>query len=517
MKIKPLFIALITGTLVACGDSDSGITNFQPYQKIQADFVHRWDKSSGTHPFSGAAAIDYNQDGQYELYISGGEQQSDALLAFENNQLINIIDKTGLDAKTAGYGATAIDLDNDQDTDLIVARNDGVWLYINDNAQFKAQKLNVDSPKQAIPFDVAVSDIDHDGLVDLYISYFVDFPNFKSGIYNDDNFAKKNILLHNQGNLKFKDITKSAGVSGKHNSFMSCFVDLDNDGYQDLVVANNTGQVEIFKNNQDLTFAQKGFESGFGFWMGMAIGDIDKDGDQDVLLTNVSDSIPAFLTTGDLKEDQKQNLEYILLENQGNFKFSDKTKAYGLKNLGFAWGAMFEDLNLDGELDLLIAQNYIKWPIHKVWKLAGKSMIQEQKGNNRRFLQVDGLRLQNKHYGQSPVILDMNKDGKLDVVWLNMNGPVRAYLNNNQNHFITVALPNTAKSLGAKITIKTDDGQSYTKEVIKSLGLMTDSSLEYSFGLNDTTKVQKVSIQLNNGEVIERLQPEIDQTLKIHY
>ena len=157
----------------------------------------------------------------------------------------------------------------------------------------------------SVPLSVAVSDIDHDGDGDLYISVFVDFPSFRSATYNDPTHAKENRMLLNNGDFTFTDITASSGAAGKQNTFLSVFADLDADGWQDLVVAQNTGEVEIFRNMKDRTFQSIATKSGYGFWMGVAVGDIDNDGDQDLFFSNVGQSIPTFLTAGDIRDDQQ--------------------------------------------------------------------------------------------------------------------------------------------------------------------------------------------------------------------
>ena len=253
------------------------------------------------------------------------------------------------------------DLDNDGDTDLLLARNDGVYLYLNNNGVFAKKKIELSAPSNSTPLNVAVGDIDKDGDGDLYVSFFVDFKNFKSATYNVPEHAKTNLLLLNNGNLTFSDITESSNTASLQNTFLSSFIDLDGDSWLDLIVAQNTGQVEIFRNLKNNTFESVGVKTGWGFWMGLTAGDIDKDGDQDLFFSNVGNSIPKFLLElGDARDDQPRNYGWILLRNDGDFKLENITNEYELDDYGFAWGVAFEDLRLDGELELLVAQNYIK-------------------------------------------------------------------------------------------------------------------------------------------------------------
>lgn len=469
-----------------------------PFTPVPVDFTHTWTK--GTHPFTGAAVIDVDSDGRFEVFVGGGQGQQDVLLSYRDGRLVNIEPGTGLSKDSTTYGSTAIDLDADGDTDLLVAREDGVFLYLNDGGRFLGRPIPVDLPIDSVPFSVAVADIDHDGDGDLYISIFVNAKKFRSATFNDPTHAKPNRLLLNNGDLTFTDITESSGTASKQNTFLSVFVDLDSDGWQDLVVSQNTGAVEIFRNMKDRTFQPIPTHLAFGFWMGLAVGDIDKDGDQDLFFTNVGKSIPLFLTSGDLRDNQRHTHDWMLLRNDGNFHFTDVTDVYGLAGEGFAWGAVFEDLNLDGQLDLFVAQNYIKWPIHKLLKLSGRTYLQSNETGTPALHHTPALGLENRYFGQSPVIVDLDGDGRQDLMWLNIDGPARAFLNTSRANYITIAVPDTVASLGTRISIETNKGRSYTRSVIGSVGMLTDQTPELSFGLDAHEQVLRVIIQRPNGK-----------------
>lgn len=463
------------------------------FEVIQTNFIHKW--SGDTFPFSGASVIDINNDGQAELFVGGGETQNDVLLTLKDKKYSNIIKDLGISNKKATYGSISVDMDSDGNEDLLVCRDDGLYLYMNLGSKFNVKKINLNLQKDAIPFAVTVSDIDHDNDLDIYVSIFINSRSFQSGVFNDVNHAKKNILLENIGGLNFKDITEFSNVAGKQNTFLSVFVDLDNDGWQDLVLSQNTGEIEIYKNNKDKTFTYIPIDSGYGFWMGVAVGDIDKDGDQDLFFSNAGDSIPTFLTKGDLKKNQRHNHDWLLLQNNGNFQFLDITQKVGIKSDGFSWGAVFEDLDLDGNLDLLIAQNYIKWPIHRFFKLEGKRYLQKKS----HFVDVD-LGLQNKFYGQSPIITDINNDNILDVVWLNNDGPIRAFINKKKGKTFVVNVKENAKTIGTKIFLVTNIGRTYTKEVITGVGLMTDQSSKLVFALQEDEIVESINLKYPDGK-----------------
>ncbi len=486
------------------------------FEEIPVLFDHRW--ADGSHPFSGAAAIDVDMDGAFEIFVGGGRGQADALLTLNNGRLVDFISDTGLsESSVATHGATAIDLNDDGLTDLIVAREDGVHIYYREGDHFRAQELPLNLDSHSVPFAVTVADFDRDGDGDLYVSAFVSFPEFKSATYNEPEHAKSNRLLRNEGDGTFIDVTEQAGVGASQNTFLSVFVDLDADTWPDLVVSQNTGQVEFYRNNHDGSFSRRTIAIGYGFWMGMAVGDIDKDGDPDLLFSNVGKSIPKFLTRGDLRDDQAHDLEWALLKNNGDFELQNVTAEYGLAKLGFGWGAVFEDLNLDGHLDLLAAQNYIKWPLHKLTRLPGVTALQATQDGQARFFQAAGLGLQNKYFAQSPLVADLDGDGRQDLLWLNMNGPMRAFLNRSDSHFLTVSMADTVTNQGVRLRLETADGTSYARELLSGVGLMTDQTPDLSFGLGDTNEVQVVTATWPDGTVITMASPPIDTVIRIDH
>lgn len=486
------------------------------FQPIAVDFSRTWDHIN--HPFTGAAAIDVDGEGKDELFVGGAAGQSDVLLHLDNGKLVDGQIGTGLSPqpKPSTYGVTAADLNNDGRTDLLIARGDGVTLYLNEGERrFSAHKITYRMPKDAVPFHVSVADIDRDGLLDLYISHFVDFTHFRSATFNVPEHAKRNVMLHNLGDGHFEDISEVSGTAGASNTFDAGFTDLDQDGFADLVVANNTGPVEIYRNMGDLHFERYAQFAPFGFWMGVGVGDIDGDGDQDLFFPNVGNSIPKFLTKGDLKKDQVHTHQFLLLRNDGQFKFTDVTQDYGLDNLGFGWGGVFEDLTLDGKLELLVAQNYIKWPIHNWFKLNTADLVLRHVNGRQRYQHDRNLGLETQAYSQSNVILDLNQDGRPDVVWLNMQGPLQAFINNSQNHFLAFRLPADARHLGTRISLTTKKGKSYSKEFVANQGFLTGQMPQLTFGLDAQNEVIRADIVYPDGSKQTLLHPSLNQVIPL--
>ncbi len=462
---------------------------FAAFEEVPlAGGVNEW--SEEFHPFVGATAIDIDGDGGEEIFVGGGHGYDDMLFSYRGGEMKNIVDGTGLSDSAATHGANSVDLDGDGDADLILARADGVFWYENDGGVFSRRRIPVRLPPDSAPLNVAAGDMDRDGDADLYVSAFVDLANFRSATFNDPSHAKTNVLLRNDNGV-FTDITEESGTASLQNTFLASFIDLDGDGWQDLVAAQNTGQVEIFRNKRDGTFAAEKTDTGWGFWMGLAAGDIDRDGDQDLFFTNSGTSVPAFVLewAGDGTDEQPRNYGWILLRNDGGFNFSDVTAEYELDGYGFAWGAAFEDLTLDGELELLVAQNYIKWPPHRIAKLTNKTFV--RRGGA--FYHAPGLGLEHRAFSQSPLIADFDGDGRPDVFWADMAGVGRAFLNRSENNFITLRFPDSARSFGARAFVVNADGdKSIIRELHNNTGMSTDQRAALTFGLGQNTAARAV-------------------------
>ena len=434
-----------------------------------------------------AAVLDVEGDFTWEIFVGGGRGQDDVLLAWdaERRALVARPDARALSAESASYGATA--------TDLIVARDDGVTIYRNTVEGWRPQALELPPVKEAVPLHVEVGDPDGDGDIDLYVSRFVSAPAFKSARFNDPAHAKPNVLLRNDGG-RFVDATNDV-TRGHQNTFMSAFVDLDLDGCLDLVLSQNTGQVQILRGDGALGFTEIPTNTGYGFWMSLGLGDADRDGDLDLLFTNAGNSIPSLLTRGDIAQDQRREDGWAMLVNEGGMRFRVRNQEAGLGGLGFAWGAVFEDLDLDGAADLLVAQNYIKWPLHRWAPLPGKALLSD--GASPPRFAVAPI-LENREFGQSPVIVDIDGDRRHDVLWLNMDGPLRAFLRRGNEPSIHVALPDDARSLGARLWLE-GKGLGGAQAHVSGTGLLTDPAPTFVFAVPEGTRAERLVVAWLDG------------------
>jgi len=332
----------------------------------------------------------------------------------------------------------------------------------------------------------------------MYIAGYIKIELVEGETIFSENYGGYSYLLLNEGGNIWKDISKESGVWRQHNTFLGVFTDLDNDLDSDLVVAQDTGVVEMYENTGDLNFKPIPNPSVSSYPMGVAVGDYDNDGLVDLYFSNVGYTLPAALLRGDLAEDAPFNMSYMLFHNDGNLKFSDTAEQMQVAKLGFGWGTVSADMNLDGREDLLAAQNYARLPgVDLLERYPGK--ILQNYGDH--FAPVEEISgAVNPHFGIAPVVSDFNSDGWPDLVWANLDGESLAYLSaGGTNNWLKVRLPNVAASLGAIVTVDHSDGSQRTKQFITSQGLGSDQGRDLIFGLGDGS-ADKVTVRFQNGQ-----------------
>lgn len=480
---------------------------FMKDNEIYGDYIHRY-KSKATNTWFYSSGTPIIIDGNEAIFVTGAQGQDDALLLYDKdeNRMRNIIEGTGLSSKKATYGAVSIDLDKDGYVDLIVAREDGVTLYKNNKGIFKPIKI-MDKQAGFTPIGLAVSDYDKDGNPDIFVSQFIDYDLSSPSEFDNPEKHAPNVMLKGIGNNKFKDVSKELGLDGRWNTFTSAFIDLNNDGWVDLVQSPDAARIYIHKNEKGKKFTEMPNVAGSGYWMGIATGDFDNDLDEDLFLTNMGYKFAKENTT--VGNNSVYNANHILLRNDGNFKFVDITEEKNLIKHDAGWGAVFEDINQDGKQDLLFAQNVYFLPQYHVSKAPGRVMMQQ----DNTFKHQD--KYPNKHFGQTPILVDVNKDGIKDIVWINFNGPVKVYLNKKENNYINVVLPDNLDFANATVTVFTKDLVQKKHHIIGGIGMAGDQSNMISFGLGKINKVDKIELKLLNGNEYRFSEPKINTTIYV--
>ena len=150
----------------------------------------------------------------------------------------------------------SIDINADGYIDLIVTRDSGLYLYVNEGGIFAKHKLNVEFAASETPVSISLADINRDGLVDIFVSCFTAVEHLSSIPFTSHSYPGTNKLLLNKGNSNFVDITKKAGLPLRKSAHTAVFVELNDDSWIDLVVAYHSEPVAIYKNVNGYQFEQ---------------------------------------------------------------------------------------------------------------------------------------------------------------------------------------------------------------------------------------------------------------------
>ncbi|MFT6372753.1 MAG: hypothetical protein ACJAZT_001507 [Gammaproteobacteria bacterium] len=467
------------------------------------EFEHKLNPAESL-PFTASAAIDIDNNGTEELFIGGGPNQADMFFKFSDGKFTPL--RTDLLSKPeiqdATFGASVIDVDKNGFSDLIISRTTGVWLYLNDGEQFSGKKLDLPISEDTSPLSVAISDINRDGHFDMYVAGYIKKELVEGqNIFNKEGYGGTSVMLLNNGDNTFSDITKESGLHYVHNTFMGVFVDIDNDLLEDLVTVHDTGHVKTWRNLGNNKFADVPNPNSkqFSYPMGLAVTDYMDDGYVDFFFSNVGTSAPPILAKGDLRDDQLYHSDWIMFQNKGNFEFEDIAQKVKLADYEFSWGAIFEDFNLDGRDDLVVSENYIDFPFHKIpfLRLPGRFLLQTETGEFAASGKESGVI--NSNYSISPLSADFNGDGYPDLVHVNLAGPSKVFINQGgEQQYLKVKLPDTVESIAAKITVELSNGKVMQRNFVSGEGLGSDQSHIQIFGLGDASAT-KVSVQYING------------------
>jgi hypothetical protein len=189
-----------------------------------------------------------------------------------------------------------------------------------------------------------------------------------------------------------------------------------------------------------------------------------------------------------------------MFKNKGNFEFDDIAEQAKLADYEFSWGAIFEDFNLDGRDDLVVSENYIGFPPHKIpfLRLPGRFLMQTETGEFAATGKQSGVI--NTGFSISPVTADFNNDGYPDLVHVNIAGKPKAFINNGGDaNYLKVQLPDVIASVAAKIKVQRSDGKVIYRDFVSGEGLSSDQSHIQIFGLEDASATE-ITVQYINGE-----------------
>lgn len=506
-----VIIIKIQGLGPKTGTTDLSFTEILLPFTLQSDL----DRSL---PFMGIATVDFDGDGIDEIIIGGGKNQADSLFKYTEASF-EPLTITGLEKQPddATFGIASIDTTGDGLDELFIARESGVYYAVNTGEGYRQKLLDFGLAENSTPLSVALGDINRDGFVDLYISGYIKLELIEGETNFRDDYGGYSHLLLNDGQNRWTDISKNAGVWRQHNTFLATFVDLNQDQWPDLVVAEDTGKVEIWENLKNNTFKRHPDPTDYAYPMGIGVGDIDNDGDTDLYFSNVGTTLPRALLVGNLTDDQPFNMDYILLRNDGDFQFSDISVEANAAKYGFGWGTTIADFNSDSRMDLYFSQNYARFPGVDFLKLYPGRLLEQQEDNT--FLSVEkDAGASNEFFGITQVVSDFNQDGLLDLVIVNLNGPARALIAKTAggNAGLTVRLPSGAEWLNTVGQVTLSDGRSIKRQFVACEGLSSDGFHGLHFGLGKETDTVNLTLVRPDGNRLEitELHPNQSFTVK---
>ena len=348
-------------------------------ERLQADF------GIDVNGLLGLALGDADGDGLEDLYVcQQGGLPNKLFLRNGDGTLRDISAEAGVDWMELTRAALFVDLDNDGDQDLAMTQG---WYWVlleNDgNARFKKR---AETRGAAWFYSLAAADYDKDGDLDLYIcgrnpsaeqralEGFLGTPI----PFHDANNGGPNILLRNDGDWRFSDVTVESGmdVNNRRYSYAAVWEDYDNDGDQDLYVANDFGRNCLYRNDRGSgpdgrVFKEVAAKSGvqdISAGMGVTWADFDHDGDMDLHVSNMFSSAGNRIAyqrqfrsgAGSSRSAYQRHARgNSLFSNNGNGTFTDVSIDSGITLGRWAWGARFADFNNDGWEDLYVANGFI--------------------------------------------------------------------------------------------------------------------------------------------------------------
>ena len=481
----------------------------------------------------GAAWLDYNNDGLPDLYVVSGKPLGKDMHPYPLRKLpqtpphnhlyrndgkghfTDVTGQAGVGGDLFSMGAIAADYDNDGRVDLFVSGYGRAILYRNKgDGTFEdvTEKAGIKVPGWSI--GSAWLDYDKDGCVDLFVGRYVKFDPEYHNYYAADNYPgpldyepESNVLLHNNCNGTFTDVSEKAGIAKfKGRTMGATAADFDLDGYPDIYVANDKTENFLFHNEKNGTFKEMAVSAGVAYGqsgentsaMGPVFDDFDHDGRVDLW---VSDS----------KYDR-------MMKNVGQLKFQDVTERAGISQLAaqyVSWGTGVHDFDNDGWDDIFIAHGGLIHMIpqeHSVFHNTGGMKFEDVSRAAGPFFDV-------KSVARGAAFADYDNDGKIDVFIVNLGAP--AFLLHNTSpgtdHWIAVKLvgrKSNRDGIGARVEVVAG-GARQERERVGGSGYLSQDDPRVHFGLGAAAKVDKLTVTWLSGtrQVVEN--PPVDRVVTV--
>jgi enediyne biosynthesis protein E4 len=540
--------------ITAGGFVDSGPTVFM--DATHAAGLDTWKHVMGTPEKkyiletdgSGVGLMDYDNDGWLDIYLVNGstykalkgQEPAPKAALFHNNRdgtFTDVAQKAGVTNGRWGFGVAVGDYDNDGWPDIFVANYGANRLYHNNHdGTFTdlAERAGVTLGNWS---DGATwGDSDGDGRLDLFVSGYLHYDADHQPLAGDVGVSRAfcqlrgtpvmcgprglkgepDHLFHNNGDGTFTDVSTKAGVAdpGGYYGFTATFVDVNNDGKVDLLVANDSSPNYLYMNKGDGTFDDASYVSGFALnkegreiaSMGLAVGDTRNNGLLDLAVTDFSD-------------DYK-----VLYRNDGGASFSDVSDQVGITQISvpfLGWGVGLVDFDNDGWKDLLMVNGHVYPEVDQHdWGTTYAQrplLFRNVKGEKFEYVApVKGTGLAVVTAGRGAAFGDLFNDGKMDVVISPIDGaPVLLRnVNADRHHWVELRLVGGTKSprdaVGTTVYLKAN-GMRQREDVMSGGSFISSSDQRPHFGLGDATDAGVAEIHWPSGVVESVTLPVVDR------
>ena len=478
---------------------------------------------------SGAAWLDYDQDGNLDVYlatgkynatISKGDPPKDKPLnrLFHNRgdgTFEDVTEKAGVGcAECYSMGVTVGDYDNDGFPDIYVANYGPNTLFHNrGDGTFEdvSARAGVGDPRCSAA--ATWLDYDLDGYLDLYVGNYIQFDAKYNLYYAPDGFpgplayaAEGDRLYHNRGDGTFEDTTEKAGITAAGRAMSVSAADFDDDGFDDIYVSNDAMENFLYHNQNGTHFVEEALQSGVAYnnagdstaHMAVDFGDYDGDGRLDIFVSDSSIS--------------------SLFHNDGGGLFTDVSVGAGVGRHSaqfVGWGSFFFDFDNDGDLDLF----KVNADLSRLFGQEPQLFENIGGGKFRDDSEPMGDFFHHEWMARGAAYADYDNDGDLDVVVVNLNNPAVLLRNDGQRSaWIELQLRggmrpgNTGASatgagakrsnrdgVGAKVTL-TAAGRRQVSERRTSASYLSQNDPRLHFGLDSADRVERIEVRWPSGK-----------------
>ena len=473
---------------------------------------------------SGCAFLDYDADGWQDILLINGmdwpghQRQRSTLKLYRNNRNGTFTDVTravGLDVEMYGMGVAVGDYNNDGFPDIFITcvgqnrlfRNTGKGTFVD-----VTQKSGL-GKRQALSTSALWFDYDRDGLLDLFVCNYVRWSREHDVFCSLDGKHKSYCtpeayrgetcwLFHNRGDGTFEDVTAHSGIFDSSSKALGvAMLDFDRDGWPDLLVANDTQPNKLYRNQQNGTFRDVGMEADIALstegkaraGMGVDVGDFLNSGMPGLAITNFDNEM-----IGMYRESKPGSYEDVSL--QSGIGLASKN------SLGF--GCVFLDVNLDGWLDLAVANGHIDETVRNIRGNVGYAQppqlfLNNGKGVFRDVAGETGAGFVQSKVGRGVACGDFDRDGDTDLLITTNNGAAYLYRNdqnsgNRSVRFRLVGTKSNRDAIGAEVRIECG-GVTQSRLVKSGSSYLSQSERPVTFGVGKRDSIDRVVILWPSG------------------